>query len=112
MNLELSRVAPLRAANLIGALYFVMGVAVALLFVPFAVFAQELPDPEAAAERQEFMKRMFGIAMLVYPFLGAAMGWCMGLFGAAVYDLLAPRLGGFRFTLKDLGSQSVESAAY
>ena len=90
---QIVSIAPLRAANIVGALYFVLFGTFSLLVAPFA---GSMPvDPKVDPQQQESIGTFFRWMMIAYPFLGAASGWIFALGGAALYNVLAPRIGGF-----------------
>jgi hypothetical protein len=92
---QIARIAPLRAANIVGALYFVLFGVFALLFVPFV---GSLPvDPKVDPQQQESIRATFRWMLIAYPVLGAVSGWIFVLIGAALYNVLAPRIGGLAF---------------
>ena len=92
---QIVRIAPLRAANIVGALYLVLFAAFALVFAPFA---GSVPvDPKVDPQQQESIRTMVRWMLIGYPFLGAVSGWIFALIGAALYNVLAPRIGGLAF---------------
>jgi hypothetical protein len=86
MRLELNRVAPVRAANVVGAIHFVLFAAIALVMVPFTWI---LPPPPHV----DPMRWM----LLAYPVFGGLSGWLVAFAGAATYNAVAPRVGGLVF---------------
>jgi hypothetical protein len=54
-------------------------------------------DPKADPQQQEAIRAMFRWMLIAYPVLGAVSGWIFSLIGAALYNVLAPRIGGFAF---------------
>ena len=92
---QIVRIALLHAANIVGALYLVLFGAFAL---PFAPFTGSMPvDPKADPQRQESIRTMFRSMLIAYPLIGAVSGWSFALVGAAIYNVLAPRIGGLAF---------------
>jgi len=91
--LHIVRIAPLRAANIVGALHFVLFGAFALIFAPFAGSMPVAPNVDP--QHQESLRTLFRLMLIAYPILAAISGWFFALIGAAIYNLLAPRIGGF-----------------
>ncbi len=90
---QIVRIAPLRAANIVGAVYLVLFGVFALVAAPFA---GSIPvNPQIDPQQQEALRRVFRWMLIGYPLIGAASGWVFALIGAALYNLLAPRIGGF-----------------
>jgi len=93
MKLELRRVAPLRAANVIALLYALSMAVMALILLPLASWmpmgppSPNQPDPEA-------VRAMFRRMVLFYPVFGAVFGWIGGLVGAFFYNLVVRGVGG------------------
>ena len=94
MQLELHRIAPVRAANVLALLY---AFSMVLFAVPaFALFSV-LPEPPSSDPQQHKLAlSTFRWFLLAYPVLGLAFGWAAGLVGANVYNFIAPRVGGLR----------------
>jgi hypothetical protein len=94
MNLELERIAPLRAANVSAIVYGTLTAAFAavLAVIWFLVPSQA----QQSGETQQTVHQLFGFVFLLYPILGAISGWLMGLLGAAVYNVVSVWLGGLR----------------
>jgi hypothetical protein len=104
MKWELRRIEPIRAANVVAVFYFIMFAVFALptFFFVGATPPQQNLDPA----QQETFERLMQFFMLGYPFLGAIFGWIFTAFGAALYNVLAPRLGGVMFELGEAGPQA------
>jgi hypothetical protein len=92
MTSEVRRVAPLRAANVVGLVYVVLGAAFAATFLPFAGWIPAGPDLDP--QQEETMRAYFRGMLLAYPLLGGVFGWIGALVGAAVYNLAARIVGG------------------
>ena len=93
MRLEIQHIAPIRAANIIATIYFIM---FALFALPMLLLSESMPmhpnvDP---AQQQTFARGMRGM-LIAYPFLGAFFGWIFSALGAVIFNWLTPRLGGF-----------------
>jgi hypothetical protein len=91
--LQIVRIAPLRAANIVAALYLVLFGAFALIFAPFTGTVPVSPNVDP--QQQESLRTMFRWMLIGYPVLAAISGWLFALIGAAIYNVLAPRIGGF-----------------
>ena len=103
MTVQLVRISPLRAANICGALYFVIFGAFSLVMFPFL---NSMPtDPNVNAGQTEPLRWVFRWMAFVYPVFGGASSWFSALFGAALYNLIAPRIGGFALEFDGLGAK-------
>src|SRR5262245_32523060 len=97
MTREIRRIAPLRAANIVGTLYFLFLGAFSLLIVPLV---GEIPvDPNLPTEQQQLLRSSTRWLLLAYPFVGGVFSWLFALAGAASYNRVAPRIGGFTVEL-------------
>lgn len=86
---RLKRIAPLQLGKMAACLYGAMGlIAVPIFLIMSAVMAQ-MPAPQ----RGIFALVGVGFAFAL-PFLYAAMGFIVGVIGAAIYNLLAKWIGG------------------
>jgi hypothetical protein len=96
MQLELRRVAPLRAANVLALLY-----AISMLVFAIPAFAIFSLMPEATTSDPEQSKQAFTafrwFILVAYPMFGLVFGWFGGLVGASLYNAIAPRIGGLLF---------------
>ena len=90
---QVVRIAPIRAANMVGAVYLILFGVFALIGALLTAFLPTAPN--APPEQQQFARTVFRWMLIAYPFLGAATGWSMTLIGASLYNLLAKRIGGF-----------------
>lgn len=94
MRLELQRVAPLRAANVMAIVYAAL---MAVMVIPMFLMMSVMPTPDGADPRDAQATfsalRWF---VLAYPLMGAVMGWLGGLTGAWVYNQVAFYFGGLR----------------
>jgi hypothetical protein len=87
MKLELRRVEPLRAAN-IGGLVYGIGMAVfAVVFLPFLFLGALVGRARGAVLLMPFL-------LLLYPLIGATMGWLTFLIGASIYNFVIRWTGG------------------
>jgi hypothetical protein len=91
MSLEIRRIAPIRAANVVAVLNFVVFLVVAVMMLMTAGLTA--PPTMDAAQRASF-ERMMRFLILGYPFLGAIFGWIFAALGAVIYNVMAPRIGG------------------
>jgi hypothetical protein len=109
MQLELRRVSPIRAANIVALLY---GISMLVFAVPmFAVFSL-VPEPPAADPQQPPMAlSTFRWLLLAYPVFGLVFGWFGGLVGSYLYNAIAARLGGFKVEFTSIDSPSTAPAA-
>jgi hypothetical protein len=99
VSLEIRRIAPLRAANVMAVLYFTL---FALFSVPMFVFFGSMPaQPNLDPAQQAALRSSMRWMMLAYPFFGAALSWLGTLLAAAIYNLLAPHIGGVSFEAND-----------
>jgi hypothetical protein len=95
VQLELRRVAPMRAANIVALLYASF---MAMVTVPMFIVASLVPDPVATDPiQQQFSLSAFRWLLLWYPVMGLAFGWSSGLAAAWLYNVIASRFGGFQF---------------
>lgn len=87
----LKSIDPRQLARLLAAIYGVLFLIFCLIAVPMFMFV-----PTGPASNQTFPKG-FALALLViYPVIGAFMGWVGGHIVARVYNFAAKRLGGLR----------------
>jgi len=92
---ELRRVEPLRAANIAGVVYAILTAAIAIVALPFFLVATALlPSGDAGAPG------VFAFFLLLYPVLGAVMGWLSGLLTSAIYNVVVRWTGGLQFELR------------
>lgn len=106
MELELERIDPIRSANILALVNGIVTCVFTLLFLPFAciaIFAS--PDADGAVAGG-----LFAFLVLLYPLIAAVFGWIAGFFWAAVYNLFARWIGGFRLTFRRVPGPG-ESAA-
>lgn len=90
MKQELKRVDPLRTANVAALVYGVLMCAFAVMFLPIFL----LPGLLGASGQSGLETVFLGFMVVLYPVLGAVMGWITGLLGAAVYNLVVRWIGG------------------
>jgi len=96
MKKRLTRIAPLRAGIVLTVLYGILG----LLLAPIILFSgcvavktgtpQTMPMPAVV------------VLAVVLPFVYAAIGFLMGVIGAAIYNLIARWTGGLEFEVTDI----------
>jgi hypothetical protein len=97
---ELRSIAPLRCANILAAVSFVLYGALALMIAPFlvlifAVLPKMTPVAQQALRPQAPPPLWLPLLMVVvYPFLGAVMGWVMGALGSVTYNVVVRMTGG------------------
>ena len=99
---ELRVVAPIRWANILAVISFVLYGVLALVMIPFFLFVFMVvpkianlagpgshPPPPAGPPVW-----VIGFMAIAYPFIGAAMGWVMGALGALTYNIVVRFTGG------------------
>jgi hypothetical protein len=96
MQVELRRVAPVRAANVVALVSAISAALFALVLLPF-VWLFPFPPPPSGADPQP-VDYAFRSLILLYPVLGLVFGWFYGLVGAFVYNLIARWTGGLSLT--------------
>lgn len=98
---ELRHVDPLRAANIGALVYGLMMAVFALLFSPFFLLAGMMAPAAAGDDPFAAMFPVFGVFLIVlYPLMGAVMGWISGLLGSAIYNLVVRWSGGLLVELE------------
>lgn len=95
MKYEMRRVDPLRAANLGGVVYGIVMAIFALLFLPFMLLFAVIGHLSEGAGPALWMP----LLLVIYPIIGAIMGWVSGLITAAIYNLAVGWIGGLRVEL-------------
>jgi len=99
---EVRRVDPLRAANVSGVVYAILTAALVVVVLPFFLLVSAfLPAGEASAPGA------VALLLVLYPLLGAVMGWVSGLLTAAIYNVVVRWTGGLQF---DVQPRQVESS--
>ncbi len=94
MKKQLTYVAPLRAGIVLAALYGILSLIFAPLFLLAALVASKQGGTAPA---------IFGVGFAVMmPLLYAAAGFLVGLIAAALYNLIAKWTGGFEFEVRDV----------
>jgi flagellar biosynthesis protein FliP len=100
MKRTLKRIAPLQFGKIIGLLYGL----ISLLFTPFILLVTVLGSLTSDHVQQgPPTVVMAGIGLIlcaVIPMLYAAMGFVVGIIGAAIYNLLARMVGGIEFEVE------------
>ena len=86
---RLKRIGPLQLGKMAACLYGAMGLLFAPVFLIMSAVSANLP----AGQRGTFAMMGVGFA-LAAPFLYAAMGFIIGVIGAAIYNLVARWIGG------------------
>lgn len=108
MQVELRRVSPLRAANVVALLY---ALSMLLMIVPMFVAMSLVPEPSVAGAQQQLPLSTFRWLLVLYPAFGLVFGWLAGLVGSWLYNLIAGRLGGFELDLLTTGAAPGAPAA-
>jgi len=102
VQLELRRIAPLRAANIVALLY---ALSMLIFAVPMFIIFSVIPGPSGAdPQQQQFAFSSFRWLLLGYPVFGLVFGWFGGLIASYLYNLIAARLGGFRLEYLSAGT--------
>jgi hypothetical protein len=91
MEKEVKRIAVLQAGKVLAILYAFMG----LIMIPFMLLMM-IPALMHGPEGLIAMIPMLAM-VIAYP----VMGFLGGIIGAAIYNLVAKWVGGFRFTVAD-----------
>jgi Transmembrane domain of unknown function (DUF3566) len=96
MKRRIKRIAPLQAGKMLGVLYAALG----LIVIPFfalgalaGLFAQHTQSGSAAGPAAIATGLMVMMAIFV-PIIYGAMGFLLGVIGAAIYNLVAQWIGG------------------
>ena len=85
----LTRIGPLSAAKVIGAMYFLMG----LIFLPFVAIPMIFSDSASAFGG-------FGFMFLAVPFIYGGVGFVMVAMAAWTYNFIAAHLGGLEIDVQ------------
>jgi hypothetical protein len=97
MKHQIARFSILQTAKIATIMYAIAG----LLLVPFGCVLLFLPSPS-----NNPTLRITGIVYLFGPLLEAVIGFIFTVIGCWIYNLLAPRIGGVEFELKEIGSST------
>ena len=104
-TMELRRVGALRAANIAGIVTFALYSAITILMAPFFLIILGLGGAAGAgsvgAGETVFGMFFMGIALVVYPILGAVFGWIGGGLSALVYNFVVRWTGGLELEFED-----------
>jgi prepilin signal peptidase PulO-like enzyme (type II secretory pathway) len=95
---ELRRIEPLRAANVAGVVYAILTGAIAAIALPFFLALAVLVPSDDMAHPAALLP-----LLLLYPILGAVMGWISGLLTAAIYNMVVRWTGGLELDLQARG---------
>jgi hypothetical protein len=90
MKKQLIAISILQSSKIATALYVVMGFVYTLIGVPMVIFGSG-------------QWRMIGAIYAFGPVIMGILGFIFFVIFALVYNLLARRLGGFEFEVKDIG---------
>jgi hypothetical protein len=86
---RLKHIGPLQLGKMAAGLYGAMGLLLAPVFLIMSALSANLPAD------QRGMIALMGVSFsLAAPFLYAAIGFIIGVFGAAIYNLVAKWIGG------------------
>ncbi len=99
MVYSINRISPVRAANIVGLLYGVLGLATTAIMLPIFSF---VPVPEPTAQNPNPAQAMEQMQWLLslYPVLFLVMGWLVGLLGSLAYNGICRLTGGLKLTLE------------
>jgi hypothetical protein len=89
MKKQVIRVSILQSSKIVTILYFLLGLLYLLIGVPMIIFGND-------------QLRIMGTIYCAMPILMAAIGFVCFVICAAVYNLLAQRLGGMEFEVIDI----------
>ncbi len=98
MKSELTRIEPLRAANVMALVYGILMTAMMLILVPIMLIVvgiAAIAQGQAGAGLGEAMGVL--VVFLLYPILGLVFGWISGLIASWAYNLIAGWIGGIRY---------------
>lgn len=100
MAQELTKIRPIRAANIGGLVYGLLMLSFVILFSPFLLLAfLAAPDaPDGAAFAMPMMALMM---LVVYPVMGLVMGWISGLLGALFFNFVTRFTGGLLLEFRE-----------
>lgn len=90
-------------ALMLGCIGAVVGVILGIFYALFfgAIFSL-IPSPTQGSIDLSFLRVIFGVgALVIMPIAGFAAGFIQGLLYAALYNLLAPRIGGIKLRFKE-----------
>ena len=107
MKKQLTRIAPLQAGIVLGALYGVLAGIFAILAIPVILLGAMFSHQEAGSAAIGTVGSII-IAILV-PIVYAVFGFIGGVIAAAIYNLIAKLTGGIEFEVRNLPS-SVSSS--
>ena len=100
MKIQINRFSTHQTAKVFAILIFVSS----LLFVlPFMMISFLSPTPETP-DGTPFPAAIFSTMFLMMPVFQGIMGYIMVRFGLWIYNLLSPKVGGFEFEYKQVGS--------
>jgi hypothetical protein len=96
MQVELRRVEPVRAANVLALLYALSFLIVA---IPMFFIFSMIPDMAGPTGEGTATFSNFRWLLILYPVMGLIFGWLQGLIGAFLYNIIASRTGGLQLDL-------------
>ena len=88
---------------MLGCIGAVIGVAVGIFYaLSFGVILSMIPAATQTGVNLGILRAIFGVgAIVIMPIMGFVGGLIQGLIYAALYNLLAPRIGGIRLRFKE-----------
>src|SRR4051812_3286370 len=104
MTRRIKRIAPLQAGKMLGVLYGCLG----LIFLPFfalaalvGAFAQHAGHSSDGAPAAILGGLMLGFGLFM-PVIYGAMGFIVGVIGAAIYNLISGWIGGIEVEIEQV----------
>lgn len=89
MKKQITSISILQTSKIATALYAIMGLIYSLIGIPMIIFGEE-------------GMRIVGVIYLLGPLWMTALGFVFFVIFAALYNLLASKLGGVEFEVKDI----------
>ena len=101
---EIRRIDPARAARVLTMLYGAMFGLLTIFMLPTLFITPSGPQQEAAPPKAFFLAMI-----IIYPLVGAAMGWVTGQLGSRIYNWVARRRGGLLVEVSPVQSDASAS---
>ncbi len=96
---ELKKVDPLSAGKICGIMYTIMGVVIGLIYALYFAGMGLLVTSMSGTEGTLMI--IIGVVCIVaVPIIYGIIGFLSGLIGAAIYNLLARKIGGIKLEIK------------
>jgi hypothetical protein len=100
MKRTLKRIAPLQFGKIVGLLYGLIALLFAPFILAFTIIMSLMPEHAQQGPPTIVLAGVGLILCAVIPMFYAAMGFVVGLIGAAIYNLLARMVGGIEFEVE------------